>query len=97
MSSVCNIQKFKGHPALPFITSFLFPSYYILKLAVVPGFLCLCVMSCGNSIRMHGIKCMEYKCVLKSLLPPHFSRLLERNAAGTWSKILLILKDTLPF
>lgn len=79
------------------IPSSLLPSYYILKLAVVPEFLYFCAMSCGNSIRIYGIKCIEYKCVLKSLLPPHFSRLAVRNAAGTWSKTLLILKNTLLF
>lgn len=77
------------------IPSSLLSSYYILKLAVVPEFLYFCVMSYGNSIGIHGIKCMEYKRVLKSLLPPHFSRLAVRNAAGTCSKSLLILKDTL--
>lgn len=79
------------------IPSSLLSSYYMLKLAVVPEFLYFCDMSSGNSVRIYGIKCMEYKCVLKSLLPPHFSKLAVRNAAGIWSKTLLILKDTLNF
>lgn len=93
LSAICN--NLKGIQLM--IPSSLLSSYYILRFAVVPEFLYFCVMSCGNSIRIYGIKCMEYKCVLKSLVPPHFSRLALRNAAGTCSKTLLILKDTLPF
>lgn len=68
------------------IPSSLFSSYRILKLAVVTEFLYFCIIICENSIRIHRIKWMECAYVLKSLLPPLFSWLAMRNAAGIWSK-----------
>lgn len=52
LSAICNNLK----DIQLMIPSSLLPSYYILKLAVVPEFLYFCAMSCGNSIRIYGKK-----------------------------------------
>lgn len=49
------------------IPSSLLSCYYILKFAVVPEFLYFCVMSCGNSIRMHGIQVCTQILIASSL------------------------------
>jgi len=75
------------------IPSPLFSSYHNLKLAVVPEFLYFYIISCENSGRIHGIKWMECASVLRSLLPPHFSWLAPRNAAGIGSATLWQIPD----